>query len=99
MRDKQTKEEENELRTTFYTLVISLSVLSLAPCPDFVWGHPGLLVAGSCCCIVWGLNAAFPCGSCLSYFIQETQSLLYFYFSLQNDLSDNRFKFWLLLEN
>jgi hypothetical protein len=47
-----------------YQLVINLSVLCLVPCPVFVWGPPGLLAAGSCCWVVWGLrslSAAFPC--------------------------------------
>jgi hypothetical protein len=88
--------KENELRTT---------VSRHKACCTLSWfflGPPGLLVAGSSCCVVCGLrslNAAFPCWSCLSYFIQETQNLLFFYFSLQNDFSDNRFKFWLLLTN
>jgi hypothetical protein len=35
-------------------------------------GPPGLIAIGSCCWVIWGLrslNAAFPCWSCLSYFV------------------------------
>jgi hypothetical protein len=45
------------------------------PCPVFLWGPPGLLAAGACCWVGWGLrslNAAFPCRSCLSYFMLTT---------------------------
>jgi hypothetical protein len=38
----------------------------------FIWSPLGLLAARYCCRVVWGLrslNAAFPCWSCISYFI------------------------------
>jgi hypothetical protein len=54
-------------------VVVCLPVLCLVPCPVFLWGPPGLLAAGACCWVGWGLrslNAAFPCRSCLSYLIE-----------------------------
>jgi hypothetical protein len=46
-----------------YHLVISLSLLCLVPCPDFVWRPPGLLATGSCLVVsgLRSLNATFPC--------------------------------------
>jgi hypothetical protein len=61
-----------KLLIMYSDVVVFLPVLCLVPCPVFLWGPPGLLAAGACCLVGWGLrslNAAFPCRSCLSYFV------------------------------
>jgi hypothetical protein len=57
----------------FINVWIICNKLCLVHFPVFVWGPSGLLGAGHCCWVVWwlrSLNAAFPCWSCLPYFLE-----------------------------
>jgi hypothetical protein len=67
-----------QLLIIYSYVVVCLPVLCLMPCPFFVWGPPGLLATDACYWVGWGLrslNAAFPCRSCLSYFIWCRQAV------------------------
>jgi hypothetical protein len=46
-------------KTNYSAFFYSVFLLKfcLEPCPIFVWGPPGLLIAGSCCWVVWGLRS------------------------------------------
>jgi hypothetical protein len=70
-----------QLLINYSYVMVCLPVLCLMPCPIFLWGPPGLLAAGACCWVGWGLrslNAAFHCRSCLSCFINYVRHFDHF---------------------